>query len=64
MCKTKHVFVYDIHFKPLHQPKFCRALIDNKADSPICVMDDNVIEIKLNLKPALNCFGGLCIVEY
>ena len=33
-CLTKHAFVYDSHFKPLHQSKRCGVLIDNKADAP------------------------------
>ena len=64
-CKTKHDFFYEIHFKTLHQSKYCGYLIDNRAETPICVMEDNVIETKLNLKHALkNFFGGLCNVEY
>ena len=39
-CSTKHSFVYDSHFKPLHQTKFCGVLIDNKADAPIFVLED------------------------
>ena len=35
-CWGKNVFVYDSHFKPLHQSKWCEALIDNRADAPIC----------------------------
>ena len=39
--KTKHAFVYAIHFKPVYQPKCCGYLIDNRADAPIRVLDDN-----------------------
>ena len=35
-CLTKHAFVYDNHFKPLHQTIGCGVLIDNRADAPIC----------------------------
>ena len=35
---TKHAFVYDSHYKPLHQTKCCGVLIDNRADAPICVL--------------------------
>ena len=34
----KHEFVYNSHFKPLHQSKFCGDLIDNRADAPIFVL--------------------------
>ena len=39
-CKKKHAFVFDSHFKPLHQSKYCGAIIDNRADTPICVLED------------------------
>ena len=39
-CKTKHALVYDSHFKPLHQSKYCGAIIDNISDAPILVMWD------------------------
>ena len=39
-CCTKHEFVYDSHFEPLHQTKCCGVLIDNRADAPICVLGD------------------------
>ena len=39
-CWTKHAFVYDSHFKPLHQTKCCGVLIDNRADAPVCVLED------------------------
>ena len=64
-CKTKHVFVFDSHFIPLHQSKCCEALIDHIADAPIFVFDEYGIETKLHLRHALKTFfGGLCIVEY
>ena len=63
--KTKHAFVFDSHFKPLHQSKFCGDLIDNRADAPICVLEDKERETKLNLRYALKYFfGGQCTVEY
>ena len=37
---TKHAFVYDSHFKPLHQTKCCGVFIDNRDDAPICVLED------------------------
>ena len=37
-CWTNHAFVYDSHYKPLHQTKFCGILIDNRADAHICVL--------------------------
>ena len=65
MCKTKHAFVYESHFKPLHQPKYCGAIIDNRADAPICAMEDNDREKNLKLKHSLkHLFDGLCTVEY
>ena len=33
-------FDYDSHFKHLHQSKCCEALMDNRADTPICVLED------------------------
>ena len=35
-CWTKHAFVYDSHFKPLHHTKCCGVLKDNRDDAPIC----------------------------
>ena len=65
MCKTIHAFIYDINFIPLHQSKCCEALIDNRVDVPIFVLEDKDTETKLNLKHALKTvFGGLCAVEY
>ena len=37
---TNHAFVYDSHYKPLHQTKCCGVLIDNRDDAPIFVLDD------------------------
>ena len=39
-CWTKHAFVYDSHFKPLHHSKCFRDLIDNISDATICVLED------------------------
>ena len=36
---TKHAFFYDSHYKPLHQTECCGALIDNRADATICVLE-------------------------
>ena len=52
-CKKKHAFVFDSHFKPLHQSKCYGDLIDNIYDAPICVMEDKEIETKINLIHAL-----------
>ena len=48
--KTEHTFVFKSHFKPLHEPKCCGDLIDNRADATIFVLDDNDREYKHNLK--------------
>ena len=44
----KHAFVYDSHYKPLHQTECCGVLIDNVADAPICVLEDKDRESKYN----------------
>ena len=60
---TKHAFVYDSHFKPLHQSKYCEDLIDNRSDAPICVLEDKDRDTKKTLRYALiEFFGGLCHV--
>ena len=41
--KTKHAFIFDSHFKPLHQSNVFGDLIDNRADAPICVLEDKDI---------------------
>ena len=41
-----HAFVYESNFKPLHQTKCCGFLIDNRADAPICVLEDKDREKK------------------
>ena len=62
---TKHEFVYDSRFKPLHQTKCCGVLIDNRSNAPICVLKDKDIETKKILRYTLKeFFGGLCHVEY
>ena len=64
-CWTKHSFVYDSNFKPLHQTKYCWVLIDNTADVLIFVLEGEKRESKKNLKRARKeFFGGLCHVEY
>ena len=49
-CWTKHAFVYDSHLKPLHQTKCCGVLIYNRADAPICVLEDKDRETKKHLR--------------
>ena len=62
--RKKHAFFYDSHYKPLHQTKCCGVLIDNRADAPICVLDDKDTETKKQLDHALKeFFGGKCHVE-
>ena len=39
-CWKKHAFFYSSHFKPLYQTKCCGFLVYNRADAPICVLDD------------------------
>ena len=48
-CWKNHEFVYDSHFKPLHQTKCCGVLIDNRADAPICFLEYKYIESKKQL---------------
>ena len=47
-CWTKHAFVYDSHFKSLHQSKCCGVIIDNRADALICVLEDKYRATKKN----------------
>ena len=54
-CWIKHVFFYESHFKPLHQSKCCGTLIDNRADAPICVLEDKYKETNKKLRYALKC---------
>ena len=49
----KNMHFYDSHFKTLHQSKICGALIDNRADAPIYVLEYKDREKKLNLRHAL-----------
>ena len=37
---TNHAFVYDSHYKPLHQTKCCEVLIENRADAHIFVLEE------------------------
>ena len=39
-CMTKHAFYFYSHFRTFHQSKCFGALIDNRADAPICVLED------------------------
>ena len=64
-CWTRHAFVYDIRCKPLHQTKCCGVLIDNRADAPICVLEDKDRESKKQLDHALKeFFGGKCHLSF
>ena len=54
----KHAFVYDSHYKPLHQTKCCWVLIDNRANAPICVLEYKDRESKKQLDHALKEFFG------
>ena len=59
-----HEFIYDSHYKILHQTKCCGVLIDNRDDAPICVLEDKERESKKQLDLALKeFFGGKCHVE-
>ena len=60
---TKHAFFYDSHYKPLHRTECCGALIDNRADAPICVLE-NKDRAEKKLDYALpQFFVGKCHVE-
>ena len=62
---TKHEFFYDSHFKPLYQSKCFGVLIDNRADAPICVLEDKYRGTKKKLRhPLIELFGGMFHVEY
>ena len=62
---TKHAFVYDSHYKPLHKTECCGVLIDNRADAPIFVLEDNDRASKRDLHLALRqFFEGRCHVEH
>ena len=64
-CWGKHAFVYDSHFKHLHQSKYCGDLVDNRADAPIFVLKDKDRERNHNLKYSLKyLFGCPYHVEY
>ena len=38
--RKKKKIVFDSHFKPLYTEKCCRDIISNRADSPICGLDN------------------------
>ena len=64
-CWIKHAFVYYSHFKPLNQSKCCGDVIDNRADAPICVLEDKDREAKEKLRYTLiEFFGCMFHVEY
>ena len=52
-CWTKHAFFFDSHFKTLHLSNCCGALIDNRSDAPICVLEDKYREKNLNFRHTL-----------
>ena len=59
----KNMHFYDSHFKTLHQSKICGALIDNRADAPICALEGKDRETKKKFRHALiELFCGLCHV--
>ena len=61
----KRAFFFDSHFKPLNQSKYYGALIDNRSDAPIFVLEDKDRETNLNLRYALkDLFCVHCHVEY
>ena len=63
--KKKHAFVYDSHFKPLHQSKYFGDIIYNRVDAPSCVLQNNDRQTKLDLRHALKpFFGEMRTVEY
>ena len=64
MCKTKHAFLFESHFKPLHQSKSCGDPVDNRSYEPICVLGDKDRENNINLRHDLKHFGVLCTVGY
>ena len=62
---TSHGFFYRSHFKLLRQKKWCGALVDNIKSASICVLGENYIESKHNLKKSLinlSCYQ--CMVKY
>ena len=62
---TKHEFVYESHYKPLHQTKCCGVLIDNRDDAPIFVLEEKDRESKKQLDNAFEeSFGRKCHVEH
>ena len=50
---TKHAFIYNSHYKLLHKTECCGVLIDNRADAPISVLEDNDRASKRYLDSAL-----------
>ena len=66
-CWTKHAFVYDSNFKPLHQSKGCGALIDNRSDAPICVLEDkdrgNVMRVNPLFGTEIEPWVAACILR-
>ena len=62
---TKHAFVYESHYIPLHQTECCGVLIDNRADAPICVLEDKDRTKNSDLDLALRQFFEVrCHVEH
>ena len=62
---TKHAFIYDSHYKPLHKTEFYGVLIDNRADAPICVLEEKDRASKKDFHHALRqLFEGRWHVEH
>ena len=62
---TKHYFVYDSHYKPLHQTECCGVLVDNRADALIFVLEDEDRARNSYLDLALRqFFEWRCQLEY
>ena len=47
---TSHAFVYESHFKLFGEKSCSGAHIDNRKDVPICVIDENKLESRENMK--------------
>ena len=55
---TRHAFVYDSHYKPLHQTYCCGVLIDNRTDAPICVLENKDRAGKIWIMPYNSSLKG------
>ena len=62
---TKHAFVYDSHYKHMNKADCCGVLIDNRADAPICVLENKDRDTMKRMKCVLRqFFEGICHVEH